>query len=313
MAVPVDIYVKDESPMPVSLAGVEVGIFDPGTHNLVASATTDADGLAAFSLPGAVTPGASYEVRFFKLGINFHGLKTIQVVDPVQVGEPNKFDHTGTDSNILPLSGSPLLCRCTGVFVDFTGQPIANKTVRIMARAENLCEVPKVWDGRMVPSDELELRTDSSGRISVNLLRTGKYFVTFGGDDDTVWSIIVPDQYSVDLIALIHPFPVVWDWDDTDAPSDAVTIAVNETKDIDFLVTFSDYEQKNKNLDIIFEIDNSDTTKIAAVYVSDAGKIQIRGVSAGVAAITPKLKPGLLPNRWPIPTPTLPVLNITVS
>lgn len=317
MAVPVDIYVKDESTVPVPLANVEVGVYGPSTHTLIASALTDANGLAALSLPGSISPGTSYEVRFFKLGVNFHGLQTIQVVDPPLVGAPNKFDHTGVDTNILPISSSPYLCKCTGVFVDFRGQPIANKTIRIMARIENLGkdldEVPKVWTGRMVSPDELEVRTDGNGRVSVDLLRTGRYFVTFGGDDDTVWCIEVPDRYSVDFVALIHPFPAIWAWDGTDAPGNATSVQVDETKYIDFLVTFTNYAEKNIHLDSLFEIENSDATVVEATYVSDTGQIQLRGLVAGTATLTPKLKTGLVPIRWPVPTPTLPALTITVT
>ncbi len=313
MAIPVDIFVSDESPVPVPLEDVEVGIFEPDTHTLVASALTDSDGMASFLLSGSTTPGTAYEVRFFKLGVNFHGLRTIQVTDPVVVGSPNKFDHTGADSNILPLSSSPYLCRCTGVFVDFTGQPIANKTIRIVSKAETIDKSPKLWTDRLVSPDEMEFKTDSNGRISIDLIRTGRYFVTFGGDDDTTWCILVPDQYSVNFTALLHPFPAIWDWDDTDAPSDSVSLAVDEIKDINFEVTFTDYQKKSKDLQIFFNLDNSDPLIVEATYLSDVGRVQLRGLSPGTSTISMQLKEDLLPARWPTPTPVLPDLTVTVT
>lgn len=314
MAVPVDIYVKDESPLPIAMAGVEVGVFGVGTHTLVASAVTDINGLAAFSLPGSVTPGTQYEARFFKLGVNFHGLQLISVTEPALVGAPNKFDHTGTDSTLLPLSSSALLCRCTGVFVDFSGQPVINQTVRIMAQGNDIEKNPKLWSSvpRMVAPDAMEFRTDVNGRVSFDLVRTGRFYVTFGGgDDDTVWSFVVPDRYSANFIDLIHPFPVLWDWDDTDAPSNAVALTVGQSKTIDLSVTFSDYQVQSTGLDTIFDLVNSNGTKVLSAYTN--GTVEITGLAAGTATLTPTLKPNLLPARWPLPTPTLPPLTITVT
>lgn len=315
MAVPVDIFVKDESAVPVVLAGVEVGIYDVGTHNFVAGATTDVNGKASFSLPGAVTPGTSYEVRFYKLGVNFHGLRLIQVLDPPTSGNPNKFDHTGADTNVLPVSGSPYLCRCTGVFVDFRGQPIANKTIRFMSQGLDLDKTPKVWNSpsRMVSPDEMEIRTDANGRVSVDLVRTGKFFVTWGGDDDTVWCITVPDEFAANLVDLIHPFPLLWDWDDTLAPGDAVSLAVDASVEVPIEVSFSDFTQRGTGLETYFDVMNSDGSKVEATYVSDRAVLVLRGVATGVVTITPTLKTGLTPNRWPIQTVVAPVLTVTIT
>lgn len=311
MAVPVDIYVKDESPMPVVMPNVEVGIFSPTTHSLVASATTDINGLAAFSLPGTATPGTPYEVRAFKLGVNFHGLWNILVTDPALVGAPNKFDITGADSNILPISYSPYLCRCTGVMVNFQGQPIGNKTLRFMAKGENLCKVPKVTNGMMVTPDELEVRTDVNGRISIDLIRTGKYYVTWGGDDDTVWCITVPDEFAVNLIELIHPFPVLWDWNDTDAPGDAVALVVGQTAVIRLDLSFTDFSHLTTGTEPWFDLIVSDSTKVN--FSLSNGAVSITGLVAGVTTITPTLRTDILPNRWPVPPVVAPPLTITVS
>lgn len=315
MAVPVDIFVNDESPIPVPVVGAEVGVFGVGTHTLVASATTDGTGKASFSLPGSATPGTSYEVRIYKLGVNFHGLRTIQVLDPALPGFPNKFDATGADSNILPVSGSPYLCCCTGVFVDFKGDPIANKSIRFAAVSDLVSKTPKVWTipSKMVGPDELEVRTDSNGRVSVNLVRTGEFYVTFGGDDDTVWNIKVPNRDSVNLIDLIHPFPALWAWDPILAPGNAISLAVGAVVQVPLVVTFTDFEQLSLGLEKYFDIINSDGTKVEASYMTNLGTLALRGLAAGSATATPQLKIGITPVRWPIPTPTLPVLNITIT
>lgn len=307
MTVPVDIYVKDESPVPVALENVVVSVFDVGTHTLVASATTDSTGRAAFLLPGSVS-GQAYEVRFFKLGIDFHGVRNISVLEPAS--SPNKFDHTGTDSNILPISSSPYLCRCTGVFVDFSGNPLANKTLRFMSRGNTVDKTPKVWNspGRMVPSDEMEVRTDSFGRVSVDLLRTGVFLVTWGGDDDMVWCITVPDAPAVSLVELIHPHPAQWVWDSLTA-----SVAVGATVEVGFHVDFSDLSSKSTGVETWFDLLNSDGSLVEITYDSGRGVVVLRGIAAGTATATPSLKAGTTPNRWPVPTVLVPALNITIT
>src|SRR6267154_2472031 len=308
MAVPVDIFVKDESPAPVVMPGVEVGIYDVGTHNFVAGATTDVNGKASFSLVGSVTPGTSYEARFYKLGVNFHGLRLIQILDPPTSGNPNKFDHTGADTNLLPVSGSPYTCRCTGVFVNLSGQPLANRTVRFVAQANDIDKKPKVWNtpSRMVAPDTLEVKTDVNGRVSVDLGRTGLFWVTFAGDDDTVWSVTVPDESAANLIDLIHPFPLLWDWDDTIAPGDAVSVAVGALVEVPINVFFSDFTERGTFLETFFDVMNSDGSKVESTYVSDRGVLVLQGVAPGATTQTPTLKTGLVPNRWPVPTVTAP-------
>lgn len=315
MSVAVDIFVSDESSSPLPLENVEVGIYDVGTHTLVASATTDVNGLAAFMLPGTPTPGTAYEVRFFKLGVLFHGLQQILVTDPELSGAPNKFDHTGTDSNILPVSGNPYTCRCTGVFVDLSGQPYVHKVVRIMAKGEDEGKVPTLWNlpSRLVAADTLSVHTDGDGRVSVDLPRTANLRITFSGNDDTVWCITVPDQYAANLIDLIHPFPQLWVWDSTVAPGNAVSVAALDIIEVPFEVLFTDFTERNMGLEIYFDLINSDSTIIDASYDSGRGVVVLRGLSVGTATLTPTLKTGILPNRWPIPAVVAPALAITVT
>ncbi len=313
MAVPVDIYVKDESVIPVALAGVEVGVFNPSTHVLVAGATTDINGLAAFSLPGDVSPGTSYEVRFYKQGVNFHGLQTIQVLEPAV--SVNRFDHTGADSNILPLSGSPNLCRCTGVFTDHRGIPMANKSLRFSARGNTIERTPKVWDqpSKMVGTDAFEIKTDANGRASLNLIRGGILLVSWGGDEDQVWCIHVPDRDAANLIDLIHPYPALLDWSDLVAPGNAVTVAVQHFVEVPVALLMTDFSSKTLELSEYLLFENSNGSIVEASYAAARGVFVFTGLSPGTSTITPSLRTDQLPNRAPAPSVTLPVLTVTVT
>ncbi len=311
MAVPVDIFVKDESVIPVAMAGVEVGVFTPGSNVFVASATTDVNGLAAFMLPGSSTPGTTYEVRFFKLGVNFHGLRLIQVLEPATL--LNRFDHTGADSNILPLSGSSRLCRCTGVFTDHRGIPMANKSIRFLARGNTIDRTPKVWDlpAKMVGTDFFEVMTDSNGRVSLNLIRNSHMLVSWGGDEDQVWCIHVPDRDSVNLIDLIHPFPAILDWSDSVAPLNAVSVQVKSFVEVPVTLTLTDYSVQTLELSKYVEFLNSDGTVVEASYADHRGVFVLTGLAPGTSTITPVLRE-LVPNRWPVPSVVLPTLFVTV-
>lgn len=294
------------------MPSVEVGIFNSSTHVLVAAAVTDVGGRAAFLLPGSAGVGTSYEVRFYKSGVNFHGLRTIKVIEPALAGAPNKFDHTGADSNILGISSSPFLCRCTMVMVDFESQPLPDKTIRITAKVDSVSKTPKIINGMMVTPDEMEFRTDHNGRAWADLIRTGQYYVTWGGDDTNVYLITVPDQYAVNLVELVHPFPVLWDWDDTVAPGNSVSITVGSSVVIPLKVIFSDYHTAKIGLETYFTLVVTGAAASINHAWSDIG-LTITGLAPGSVVITPTLRTDILPNRWPVPAIAAPGLAITVS
>lgn len=297
MAVAVNIYIKDTNLVPEEIVGVIASIYNPTTLALIASATSDIDGLAAFSLTGSVSPGTTYEVRFFKIGVLFANPVAIQVIEPAIV--LNKFDVTGT-LQTLPVSTDPRTCRCTGIFVDFANRPMASRLVRIMAKMETGFQVPKLVDNRLVAADSMEFRTDANGKLTVDLIRTGEYYITFSGDDDTVWNILVPDRSSVNLIDLIHPQPVSITWDQTAAPGNAISIAVGEIKLVPFTALFSDFEQIDTGLDKWFIAIISDNTTIGANFaLAPTNHMTITGVAVGTATITFEVRGGLLPKIVP--------------
>src|SRR4051812_24515311 len=123
MATPVNIFIKDNTVSTLPIAGVIANVYNPSTLALIASATSDGSGRAAFSLPGSTSPGITYEVRFFKLGVIFANPKTIQVIEPVVTN--NDFDMAGTLLT-LEVASDPRCCRCTGRFLDYSNRPLSN-------------------------------------------------------------------------------------------------------------------------------------------------------------------------------------------
>ena len=303
MAVPVDIFIQDNSPMPAPIPGVVVAVVDQGTFAVYGTATTGSDGRAAFLLNGG-----PYEVRFFKLGVTFQNPQEILVQEPAVT--TNKFDFSGTLLT-LPSATDPRCCTCTGRFLNMGNKPIPGATVRIMSRAERGYQNPTVVDGNVISGEVIGLQTDNDGFVSVDLIRGAEYFITFSGNDEEVWSIKVPDRASVNLIDLIHPAPVSLTWDQTDAPGNAITLAVGAVLDIHFSLNFSDYEVREDKTSLFVTFTNSDDTVMAVGQ--DSRCITVEGIGPGVAQVTYQAKPNLAPYRIPDNTIVGPALAVTVT
>lgn len=313
MAVPVDIYVKDDSALPAAIDGVVVLVLDPNTFALVAQGTTDVLGHASLVLPGSASPGTTYELRFYKMGVFFANPVLIQVLEPVVAPASNIFDASGTLVGTLPVATDPRVCRCTGRFVNYSNQPLAGMTVRIFAdQTQPGVEVPLIVDGNLVGSAGMAFQTDADGYLSVDLHRGGEYRIMYPGEEEKVWCFNVPDRSSVNLIDLIHPYPVSLAWDPTVAPANAVSVAVGQSIDVPFSALFSNYITISQGLIEWLTFTNGDNT-LMDVVVSATGVATITGRSPGTAQVTGANLPSLLPSRVPYYNTLVPPLNVTVT
>lgn len=338
MAVSVDIFVKDTQVSPAPIQGVVVNVYNSTTLALVTSGTSDSSGHVALLLPGAASPGTNYEVRFFKTGVIFTNPQMIAVLEPVAPPNTNEFDFTGTVVT-LPVATDPVMCRCTGRFIDVTGAPIKNQLVRVQAllgtgsltkpptepapppplwpdppTPPNLLsgfQIPKVLYGDMVASPGVDFRTDSSGRVSFDLPRGGHFTVAFAGEEDVPWCIQVPDRSSVNLIDLIHPNIQTLTWDSGVAPGNTVTVAVNATIEVPFEVLFSNFRTYSKDLGNIITFINS-SSLMDVQYNSGQGSLSIRGISAGTASVTVEVIPKMTPPRIPDYSVTYTPLSVVI-
>lgn len=308
MSVPVDIYVKDSTPSTLPISGVSVSVLDPTTFAIIGTAVSDVTGRASFLLPGAVAPGTPYEARFFKLGVVFANPQQIRVEEPALT--TNKFDMSGTLLT-LPAATDPRVCRCTGRFVSFDNRPISNAMVLFNARAESGYQVPKIVDGNLVSAESYVSRTDADGFITIDLIRGGQYFITFAGEDDVIWNILVPDRASVNLIELVHPAPVQLNWDPGMAPGNAISVQVGETVSLPFLIVYSDYEETGKGSSKWVTFINSDDAVMEVGY-SD-GTLSIKGIAAGAAQVTVEMLPNLKPTRVPDYSVAFTPLAVTIT
>lgn len=310
MAVSVDFYIKNDDAIPEPLEDVVVTVFDPANQLQVAGqGQTDSDGRISFTLPGTEDPGKQYEVRLFKLGISFGRQKLVSIVEPSE--EAQIFDVVGT-AWTLPQASDPRLCRCTGRFLGLNGQPLADLPVFVLAKVEAGFQVPKVVDGNMVAAQKIMVRTDADGRVSVDLYRTGEYFATFANEEDKLWNLKVPDRSSVNLIDLIHPFPVSLAWNSDVAPDNSLALAVGEQVDVPVEVLFSDFEVFSEGIASWIRFDSLDTG--IAVVVLSQDRAVIRGVAPGTCSISASCRdPEALPIHIPVPSLSSPLLSVTVT
>lgn len=300
----VDVFVQDDALVPQPLAGVIVSFYDAGTLALVTTATTDALGQAAVLLPDD-----TYEVRCFKYG---YAIPVAQIL--VDVGAlTNKFDAVAEDLTVLPVATDPRMCRCTGMFVNYEGVPVRGVSFRLMNNVLTNQQKPKIVDGKMVFPSEMSFQTDQFGKVTVDLFRGAFYYVVFSGNDDQTWCLNVPDRSSVNLIDLIFPAPVSVEWDATDAPADALSVAVGETKTVHVSLLFTDFIKRSTGLEKWITFLNSDATKMDLGYSSSDGKVVIRGLVAGPAQVTAEIVPDPRPFRIPDYSLTVPPLSVTIT
>lgn len=316
MAVNVNLTITDNQVAPAPIAGVVVNVYDPAAgYAFVASSTSDGSGLAAFLLPGNLTPGRLYELRFYKMGVILPNPVSVQVIEPQNTPTTNNFavQATGIPS-AMPVASDPRLCRCTGSFLNFQNRPVSKMLVRVWSNPEAGFESPKVIDGNMIAAESFETYTDVNGKVSFDLPRGGQYSLMYAGEEETIWNIQVPDRGSINLIDLIHPAPVSLTWDPSIAPANAVVLAVGQTVNVPFSVLFTDFET-NVALDKWLDITFPDISPFAAKFlISPSGVfLSLTGVSPGTAAVTVGLQGGNIPHRIPDYSLSAPQLNVTVS
>lgn len=309
MAVSSDIFLKEDTLGNAPIQGASVAVYNPTTYSLVAQGVSDVNGRASFLLPGSTGSGTPYEVRAFKSGVIFLNPFMVSIVEPPVT--TNKFDLEGTPM-VLPVSLDQRVCRCTGRIFGVNNAPIPNASFRISSLIPSGTQMPKVLDGNLISQDSVVVHSNDDGVISVDLIRNGKYYVSFSGEEDVVWPIIVPDRASVNLTDLVHPVPAQLNWDQNDAPGDAITIHIGEVYRVGYTLTFSDYSERGLGDGVESNVDvwNVNPDIIDLTY-SDFS-VYVTGVSIGEGEVTASNSPYLTPTILPTPVLSFNSLRVTV-
>lgn len=310
MATSVVITVLDTEVSPQPIEGVIVTVYDSVDSVEQAQATTNSSGQAVFTLPGTTGSGITYEVRAFKLGVRFANPFGIQVQEPVV--STNTFNLTGLLLT-LPASTDPRVCRCTGRFLGFDNKPLCGVMVRLFEKGDVGEQVPKIVDGNLISQSAVEYHTDKDGYVHIDLLRTGEYYVSFAGEEDVNWEILVPDQASVNLIDLMFPQPVTLTWDQTVAPGNAVSLAVGTTLSVPFTILFSDYEVGTRLGHWVRPPVAAQTGIVEVGPFEDPAGVWLSGLNPGTTTISVELQDHLFPIRVPTYSLNASPLTVTVT
>jgi hypothetical protein len=313
MAVAVNIVINDTELVPQPIEGVVVNVYDIDDSTLISSATSDVDGNAALLLPGTTSPGLSYEVRFFKLGVLFNNPVAIAVIEPTPAPpQSNNFNVSGVVTDVLQPATNPRLCRVQGRFMNLSERPIPNCSVKIVAKADQ--PNPKYLDENIISASEMSFRTDKDGYLNIDLIRTGYFEIVFAGEDDEAQSFYVPDTSYAQWGDLINPYPVSIEWNQTLAPGNVVTVYLtpNGTANVNFTALFSNTQSPISGLSKWLDFFSSDPTdQICGLQQWDMG-VFLRAVAPGTITVTGANKPCLLPHRIPYYSTVVPPLTVNV-
>ena len=185
----VDVQVVDDTTLHTPIAGVVVRVFDATNTVYITQATTDASGVAFFSL---VVP-SSYYVRFFKDKVSFNQPQLLVALD-----QPlNDFSVIGHVYS-PPEATNPRLCRCSGFFKRPDNSAAVDHDIHFIPKFD-----PLLLEGNAMLTERLAQRTDSQGYVQVDLVRFGQYEVTVEGLEDQQRVITIPDAPSVNLCDLL--------------------------------------------------------------------------------------------------------------
>lgn len=186
---PVDVFIKDTSPLHAPISGVVVSVYSATGAQLITQSTTDNDGHSGFLLNEGL-----HQLRFAKFGVGFSVPQYIEVSS-----SNNVFDVPG-NLVVPPVSNDARLCVAYGFFRDVTGAPAAFTNIHFISKFK-----PVLLEGSAVLTERVSVRTDERGYAQINLIRFGKYDVTIAGFEDYQRCIEVPDAPNVNLPDLLFP------------------------------------------------------------------------------------------------------------
>ena len=231
MAEEVRVYV--ETSIGNGVENVYVGLHDSASKALLQSDTTDVSGVAVFPNVDEALNAGVYEIRIVPSAPSAVVLGKVQNITVLASppADPNDFNVQVTLEG-LSTAVNPRLCRCSGYFVDSTGQPIQNLSVKFTEEC-----VPKLeyqseatYGTKAVIPSLRTVKTDATGKIQLDLYRKAKYQAHMQGLINVSRLVEVPDLASVNLPDLLFPYVGTVEWFNSDVqivPTAAPTLTIS--------------------------------------------------------------------------------------
>lgn len=304
----VTIYCYDQGS--ALLDGVLIRVFDSTGATFITEGITGSviSGAVEFTLTGD-NPPEQYTIRMSKIGVSFTGElgdenkspQSITIYSPASASPTgtNDFEVSGVVAT-LPSATDPRLCRCSGYVVNYSGQPLADVTIRIEG-----IKSPLIVDDILVWGNSLNATTNSDGYVEVDLYREGEYKAMIAGLEDEYRPIYVPDRSSFNINHLL--FTVV---DSVTYSPASVSVAEDAEQDVTVTVVASDLRtlEGAASEDVTYTVADEN---VASVEVAE-DKLVVRGIAAGSTTVTATRKDTTIV-QLPEATITQTPLAITVT
>lgn len=172
-----------------ALESVSVRVYSLDGTSFITAGSTDSSGEVVLSFE----EGEKW-IRFYKMGYSFSTFLK------ANAEEGAIFDITGTNLVSYPPSTDTSLCRITGYVVGAGGAASSSATVEF-----KMSPYASIVNNRAVVRSKVITYSDTSGKISVDLIRDQVYDVVLEGYDDQVFQIKIPDAPSSDFTECLFP------------------------------------------------------------------------------------------------------------
>lgn len=270
----VRILVQDDQVVPEPVDDVVVRVYDAAGIVLITSGTTGAvePGIAEFTLDGDTVP-EEYQLRFFINGGSIVSPQQIAVYSPASLAptSANNFEVNAT-MFVLPQASNPNLCRASGYVKGPNGQPRRGIDIHFIPLFS-----PLLVGDDTVLGERVAVRTDTTGFVSVDLYRNGKYEATVESHENIQRSIVVPDRASVNIGDLLFPVVELVEY------SDPLELNVGEALDVTVEVTASNYQVLTGTAgeDVCYSVDDPSVASIEVL----SDRITIHGIATGTTTL----------------------------
>ncbi len=285
----VNINLKTDAAIPTGIVGASVGVYTTGAI-FVTSGITDGTGLVSFSLPVA-----QYRVYVYKQGVSLVQPQILNVVTATTI----TYDLTAHEK-ILPETLDPELTRISGYINESSGAAKKELTLTFYH------EYTQLNGNTIISSTPVTVMSDKKGYFEFDLYRNMKYCTPYL-TERPLYKVITPDRPSIKLTELLFQVPVL-----LTTPSLSYTVTVNNTIQIPYTLTWSDYVNNRGYQSSWAElIWSSSNANISVVVTTE--NIEITGLQPGVATFT--FDRNFLNDLvWKNPPPFIsPTLTITVT
>jgi len=204
------------------------------------------------------------------------------------------------------------MCRVSGYLKDLHGDALVSEKLTV----RNIHIPAAVSSNTLILNEHQTAKSDGDGYVEFDLYQGATVRIEIPGrESDLVRTVVVPEESSIDLVALIFPYITEIEFDD----GDDYEAEVEEQFTLDITTTLSNGEEAGSSVQGALEIEISDETVVVQVAnlsfrALKAGTVTIEITEVDTDEVNEYQEPdGDVIERLQHPTITLPTITVTVS